>query len=148
MWVVRYTTRVVFLPFQALDMSTDVSAHSHLSDMAEAASAVMGLLIGLGQRLKADIKDDNKPLQQYISEVATLLPSNVHERVLTGYGLLLWFTDKVCNQSYPHPLPYPHKCQDHNMCMGHHRLICMSSTTYFTGSRSSARTCPALRTCS
>lgn len=100
--IYRYTTRVVFLPFQALDMSTDVSAHSHLSDMAEAASAAMGLFIGLGQRLRDDIRDAQKPLQQYISEVATLLPSSVHERVLTGYGLLLWFTDKVHHQFYPH----------------------------------------------
>ena len=91
----RYTTRVVFLPFQSLEISSDVSAHSNLSDMADAASAAMGLLIGLGRRLVGDIRDGDKLLQRYISEVATLLPPYVHERVLTGYALLLWFTDKV-----------------------------------------------------
>ena len=37
------------------------SVHSHLLDISKAASAAM-------------LKDDNKPLQQYISEVAILLP--------------------------------------------------------------------------
>ena len=83
------------MPFQSLEMSSDMSAHSHLSDMADAASAAMGLLIGLGRRLVGDIRDGENNLQHYISEVATLLPTNVHERVLTGYALLLWFTDKV-----------------------------------------------------
>ena len=83
------------MPFQSLEMSSDMPAHSHLSDMADAASAAMGLLIGLERRFVGDIRDGEENLQHYINEVATPLPTNVHERVLTGYDLLLWFTDKV-----------------------------------------------------
>ena len=76
-------------------MSSDMSAHSHLSNMADAASEAMGLLIALERRLVGDIRDGEKNLQYYINDVATLLPTNVHERVLSGYDLLLWFIDKV-----------------------------------------------------
>ena len=68
------------MPFQSLEMSSDVSAHSHLSDMADAASAAMGLLIGPERRLVGDIRDGEKNIQHYINEVATLLLTNVHER--------------------------------------------------------------------
>ena len=54
----------------------DVSAHSQLTKMAKAASAAMGLLIGLGQSLEGAIEDQNESIQNYISEVATLYTSS------------------------------------------------------------------------
>ena len=63
--------------------------------MAELASSAIGYLLGLGCKVKEEIKNKDKPFNESIQEVTSLLTEGVHERVLIGYALLLWFTDKV-----------------------------------------------------
>ena len=75
----RYTSRMAFIPFKRSNVSTDVSAHCHLSDMAKTTSASICYLISLGQKLKNKIENDERPFDGYVAEVASLLPENAHE---------------------------------------------------------------------
>jgi hypothetical protein len=59
----RYTTRVVFIPFQGANVATDVSAHCHLSDMADAASASISYVLSLGFKVKRKLVKEDRSLK-------------------------------------------------------------------------------------
>lgn len=96
----RDMSRTVIIPFNlpkiGAESESDCQFYQTLGDLRKEVSSCIGWAISLRKKLKATgiSMINSKYLPKIFSKI-----NGVEPRVITGYSILLYFVDEVCNQT-------------------------------------------------